>query len=110
MTDPRLALPAWLITFVWLLQTGAAPGSARGPYHGYFIPDGVGLAKPFAPDAGPFKGDSRWTIHCWVKSAGDAPPTVLLAGFGAPGGGPGAQRFLATRAGNISFRSGETEV
>lgn len=107
MTDARLALLAWPISFVLLLlQAGAAADAPRGPYHGRFIPDGVGLKKPFTPESGPLKGDARWTIYCWVKGDASAPATTLLAGFGEPGAG----RFLATRGGKISFRSGDAEV
>ena len=110
MTDYRLAPLTWLLTFAWLLQAGASAEAVYGPYHGRFIPDGIGLKKPVTPEAGPLKGDSRWSIYCWVKGDGDVAPDALLAGFGEPSGEAGAQRYLAARAGKVSFWSGNSEV
>ena len=116
MTVYRLALLPLLLALAGASRSATAP-AAYGPYHGYFIPDGVGLKKPLGAEAAPLlhsappvKGESRWTLYCWVKGDAAVAGGTLLAGFGEPGGGPGAQRFLAARSGKVSFWSGGPEV
>src|SRR5215204_4675151 len=109
MTDYRLALLSCLLVLAGGLQSATTP-AAHGPYNGHFIPDGVGLKKPLAAEAAPLKGDRPWTLYCWVKGDETAAGLTLLAGFGEPGGEAGTQRYLAARAGRLSFWSRASEV
>jgi len=109
MTVHRAALLNCLFILAAAFRTGAGT-AAYGPFNGYFIPDGVGLKKPLPPEAGLLKADGRWLIYCWVKGDGPAGAWTLLAGFGDPSGEAGSQRYLTARAGNVSFRAGNTEV
>jgi beta-galactosidase/beta-glucuronidase len=103
-------LTSLLLFAAAFFQTGGRPAAGvYGPYHGHFIPAGVGLKKELPPEAAALKAEGRWSIHGWVKSDGPL-SAALLAGFGDPAGEPGAQRYLAVRGGKFSFRSGEAEV
>ena len=110
MTRHRLALLSWLLVLAGTFRPGTAHVTLYGPYNGYFIPDGVGLKKPLSAETAPLRGDSPWSLYCWVKSEALAAGRVLLAGFGEPGAEAGAQRYLAARAGKVSFWSGGFEV
>ncbi len=81
-----------------------------GPYHGSFIPSGLGLKKPFPQRDAPIGPTSPWTLHCWVKSDGQFPSYTLLAGFGEPSAPAGQQRYLAILGGRPGLWTGEDSV
>jgi hypothetical protein len=53
-----------------------------GPYHGSFLPAGLGLAKQMPGDDAPLAPSSAWSMYCWVLSEEPPPARTLLAGFG----------------------------
>jgi hypothetical protein len=77
-----------------------------GPYHGVFLPDGLGLKKSFGAPNPPVHGSSRWSMSCWVRSEEPMPGRTLLAGFGDPEGGLRTQRYLALTGGRLGFWGG----
>ncbi|HWW74223.1 MAG TPA: LamG domain-containing protein, partial [Pyrinomonadaceae bacterium] len=105
MTAYRLALVTCLLASAGVLQSPGAPAS-YGPFNGYFIHDGVGLKKAISAEAAPLKGESRWTLYCWIRGDEALTGRTLLAGFGEPDAAAGAGRYLAAREGKLSFRSG----
>lgn len=77
-----------------------------GPYHGVFLPDGLGLKKSFGAPNPPVHGSARWSMSCWVRSDGPIPERTLLAGFGEPEGAVRTQRYLAVAGGRLAFWAG----
>lgn len=98
-----------LFSIGWQLGTTSASADASS-YNGIFIPDGVGLKKTINAEANPLQANQSWTIYAWIKSDDSIGGSCLLGGFGEPDGAAGAQRFLAVRAGKISFWAGDTEI
>ncbi|MBZ5495077.1 MAG: glycoside hydrolase family 2 [Acidobacteriia bacterium] len=109
-----LVLCCCLPIFGWFadIDAAAAQDVAReiGPYHGSFIPGGLGLKKPFLPQGAPLEAASAWSMYCWIRSEEPLPAHTLLAGFGEPGADGGAQRYLAVLDGQVAFWTGADRV
>src|ERR1035438_1442778 len=65
-----------------LLASLSLAATEYGPYHGIFIPDGLGLKKSFGAPNPPIQGSSQFTMSCWVRSEEPYPERTLVAGFG----------------------------
>jgi len=77
-----------------------------GPYHGGFLPAGLGLTKPMPGDDAPLAPSSAWSMYCWVRSEEPPPARTLLAGFGEPDPLATGQRYLAVLDGRLAFWAG----
>ncbi len=98
--------------FVMSMNSAAAQETAKeyGPYHGLFIPGGLGLKKPFNPQDAPIGATSPWSMYCWVKTDAPVPSRALVAGFGEPLADAGAQRYIALLDGRPTLWSGSDSV
>jgi hypothetical protein len=85
-----------LLFFAGLLFLGLPLGATEyGPYHGIFIPDGLGLKKSFDAPNAPIQGFSQFTMSCWLRSDEAYPQSTLVAGFGELTTAPRTQRYFA---------------
>ena len=92
--------------FSVLLAAAILPvlGASYGPYHGFFLPDGLGLKKSFAASNPPVQANAVWSMYCWIRSGEPYPAKTIVAGFGEPNGAGRSQRFLSLSAGRGSGR------
>ena len=78
-----------------LLASLSLAATEYGPYHGIFIPDGLGLKKSFGAPNPPIQGSSQFTMSCWVRSEEPYPERTLVAGFGELTTVSRTQRYFA---------------
>jgi len=86
------AAPRYLIL---LAAVVAASATDFGPYHGVFIPDGLGLKKSFGAPNPPIQAFSQFTMSCWMRSEEPYPERTLVAGFGELTDPSRAQRYFS---------------
>ncbi|MGB8325403.1 MAG: hypothetical protein WCE52_20765, partial [Candidatus Acidiferrum sp.] len=53
-----------------------------GPFNARFFPDGDGLKKALVKDDTVLRGDSPWSLYCWVWLEEVAKGPSLIAGVG----------------------------
>jgi hypothetical protein len=106
----QLIFLTWLLLLFGSAQPTLTPGSVYGPYSGSFIMAGPALKKMLPLEESLVQANHSWSIYCWVKSDDALNSLVLLAGFGEPEGDSSAARYLAVRAGRLSFWSGGDAV
>lgn len=87
-----------------LLLAGLSLGATEyGPYHGVFIPDGLGLKKSFGAPNPPIQGSSPFTMYCWLRSEEPYPERTMVAGFGELTTVSRTQRYFALLGGRLAL-------
>jgi hypothetical protein len=77
-----------------------------GPYNGTFLPDGPGLARPFADAHDPILlAASPWSLTCWVRASEPVTGFQLVAGVGSTSAE--YPRYLAIEADKVALWMGD---